>query len=149
MATKDKVVPTRTFFAGEKRRRVQKFFKKPSKTKQSFRDECDINNIMKRYEKDGLIAHVNRYSGQYGDFGDAPLFQDAMNKVIAAEEMFMSLPAAVRTRFKNDPGAFIAFATDEKNRDEMKRLGLLKEEAPAPVPMKVEVVNNGDLKKDD
>ena len=42
-----------------------------SMTKQSFADECDINNIMKRYIKDGVVNHLNTYQGNYGDFTGA------------------------------------------------------------------------------
>ncbi len=43
------------------RARVQLEFAKTGRTKQSMRDECDINLIMKKYQKTGAIAHVNRH----------------------------------------------------------------------------------------
>lgn len=119
------------------RERVQKVFVQPSLAKQAFKKECDINAIMSRYEKSGLIAHVNRYQGDYGDFTDKPEYQEALNKVISAQEMFMTLPAKVRARFGNDPGEFLAFVEDEKNVPEMVKLGL----AVIPEPKEpVEVV---------
>lgn len=121
--------------------RTVKEFRLPSRVKQSFVPECDINNIMKRYEKDGIITHVARYNGEYGAFAGVPEFHDAMNRVIEAEAMFMSLPAAVRSRFRNDPASFIEFATDDKNKDELRKMGLLKPVVPDPLPQKVEVVN--------
>ena len=41
------------------------------KTKQEFRDECDINVLMERYEKSGVISHMNKATPQYLDLGDA------------------------------------------------------------------------------
>ena len=80
----------------------------PSRAHQSFKDECDIGNIMKRFEKSGLIEHVNRHDGKYGDYTNSPVsFHDAMNQVVAAQEMFMTLPAKIRKEFGNDPGAFL------------------------------------------
>ena len=38
---------------------------KPSLTKQSFTKECDINNIMKKYQKTGAIDHVNKHEASY------------------------------------------------------------------------------------
>ena len=38
----------------------------PGRTRQSMRDECDINAIMRKYIKTGAIDHVNKYSGEYG-----------------------------------------------------------------------------------
>lgn len=113
-------------------------FLKPSLTKQSFAKECDINNIMKRYEKDGLIAHVNRVQGSYGDFTNPPDYQDALNKVISAQDMFMSLPANVRARFGNDPGEFLKFVQDPGSVEEMVKMGLaVKREPEKPVEVVV------------
>lgn len=97
-----------------------------SLAKQAFRDECDINNIMKRFERDGVLAHYNTYQGDYGDFTDCPEYHDAQNKVLAANEMFLTLPGAIRERFGNDPGRFLGFVADPKNVDEMIALGLAK-----------------------
>lgn len=102
-----------------------------SRTKQGFRDECDINVIMKRYERDGIVQHLNRYGGDYGNFVYVQDYQTSLNQVLEAREMFDSLPASVRSRFANDAGAFLRFATDEANRDELRRMGLLKAEQPA------------------
>lgn len=115
--------------------------RRPSRTKQSFVKECDINSIMSRYEKDGVLVHFNRFQGNYGAFSDAPAFHDAMNKVLSAESMFMSLPASIRSRFGNDPAQFITFATNEANKDELRKLGLLKDVPAAPGPVRVEVIN--------
>jgi len=110
---------------------VVKNFRSASRTRSSFRDECDINVIMRKYAKTGLIDHVASVGGQYGNFIDAPLYHDAMNLLLEADTMFASLPSAVRRRFDNDPAAFLAFTQDESNLDEMRDLGLLKKEVPS------------------
>lgn len=91
--------------------------------------DCDINNIMARYERDGLIPHVNQYQGQYGDFAEVYDYQTALNVVMNAEECFMSLPAQIRKRFDNDPGAFLDFVSDPLNRSEMVSMGLIPQSA--------------------
>lgn len=97
------------------------------RTQQSFKDDVDINLIMRRFERTGMIDHLNEYKGQYGDFLDVPQsFHEAMDQVIAAEGMFMTIPAKVRARFHNDPGEFLAFVSDPANADEMYELGLAK-----------------------
>lgn len=98
--------------------------------------DCDINNIMKRYERDGLLTHVNQYQGQYGDFTEVLDYQSALQVVMNAEDCFMSLPAEVRKRFGNDPGEFLSFATNPENQDDMRRMGLLPQ---------VDGVNLGDV----
>ncbi len=100
------------------------------RTHQSMADECDINRIMARFEKDGVLTHVAKFDGKYGDFTGAMDYHSAYNQVILAGEMFMSLPASIRDVFDNDPGMFLAFAEDPDNEDEMREMGLLPPAAP-------------------
>jgi len=95
-------------------------------TKQSFKDECDINNIIKKFMKTGLMEHVNRYQGDYSDICAFDDYQTSLNQVIEAGEMFSSLPAKIRSRFGNDPAAFLDFVGDPVNAQEMIDLGLAK-----------------------
>ena len=122
------------------RRRVMKETGEKSLTKQEFVAQCDVNNIMKKYQETGLLEHVNRYQGSYGEFADAPDYHTALNKMHEADEMFMTIPADIREMFRNDPGAFLEFVMNEDNEDEMRELGLLpkkpvekQEQEPAPV----------------
>lgn len=105
----------------------------PAKTmaKQAFKDECDINTIMSKYQKTGVIEHVKNVQGSYGDFTSVQDYQLSLNQVIAAQDAFDQLPARVRERFANDPSRLMAFLADEKNLDEAERLGLI-ERAPEP-----------------
>jgi len=96
-----------------------------SLTHQSMAPECDINTIMRKYERTGVLEHRNTYEGTYGDFSDAPSdYHESMNQVLAADEMFETLPAKIRRRFHNDPGVFLDFATNPENQDELIKLGL-------------------------
>lgn len=111
----------------------------PSMAKQEFKRECDINNIMKKFERTGLLDHVAQYQGDYGDFTDAPAsYHDAMNTVLHAQEMFMTIPAEIRAEFDNDPGTFLAAVDDPAQRGRLVELGILPAEqnaasaAPAP-----------------
>lgn len=108
----------------------------PSRTKQEFLAECDINNILKQYSVTGMLRHVSAKAGQgsYQDLPDPIDFQDSLHQVEAARESFMSLPSKLRARFGNDPVEFLAFCHDPSNMDEMRTLGLAN---PAPVPAPV------------
>lgn len=99
-------------------------------TKQSFAAECDINTIMSRYQSTGEMPVINQVAPQYLDL-DQTDFQEAMQLVAGAQSLFAELPSAIRNRFKNDPGEFLAFTSDPANRAEMHSLGMLKEGAPA------------------
>lgn len=96
--------------------------------KQSFRDECDINNIMSQYVATGLLEHVNERAALYDDFSGFD-FARSMNVVAKANEMFADLPAEVRKRFNNDPVAFVEFVQDDENRPEAIKLGLIPKPA--------------------
>lgn len=117
----------------------------PSMTKQSFKDECDINNILKQYKVTGMFAHINSKAAQgvYADLPDPLDFQASLEVVRAANDAFASLPSKVRDRFQNNPEAFLAFCTNPANADELVELGLATrpptspgdtQPVPAPVP---------------
>lgn len=94
-----------------------------SRTEQSHKNECDINNIISKYDRTGLVTHRNEYRGQYG-FASQQTFEDAMLVVARAQSMFNDLPAKVRDRFNHDPGQFLKFVQDDKNADELVKMGL-------------------------
>lgn len=100
----------------------------PSMTKQEFRDECDIQNILKQFKATGIVNHISSKAAQgaYMDLPDNLDFQDAMNTVLQAQEAFATLPSKVRGRFQNDPEQFLAFMADPANKAEAAALGLLK-----------------------
>lgn len=104
-----------------------------SRTKQSEAAECDVNNIVAKARQNGFMPPPTS-EGQYGDFSDPMDYQAAMDLVLQAKEQFEELPAAVRSRFANDPKAFLQFATDPQNGDEMVKLGLAIPRPPATIP---------------
>jgi len=134
--------------AYQNKRQSKKIISSHSHVKQSFKDECDINNIMRKYTKTGLVTHVTKHMGDYSDLVDVPTYQDALNKVLDANESFETLPSSVRKRFNNDPAEFINFVGDPTNEDEMRSLGLLpnlpvQEEPPVPPGEEVPAVAEG------
>ncbi len=110
-----------------------------SRTKQAERDACDINKIMAKYVKTGLVSHLNRHGGDYG-FATSVSFHEAMNVVTKADSMFADLPAEVRRRFSGEPGEFLDFVQDESNHEEMIKLGLANRKlVPDSDPVESEV----------
>jgi len=116
-------------------KRVAKEFFKPSLTKQSFRDECDINKIMQRFKKtmnaDFLTRFAGYTSGEFGDFSNVGDYRSAIDQVTKANEVFMNLPAKVRSRFRNDAASFLDFCNDPRNVNEMVDLGLVVKRTPS------------------
>lgn len=111
-------------------RKIRQHVGEGTQVQQHFRDETDINRIMSKYQKTGVITHLARYAGQYGDFSDIPDYQSGLNRIRESQEMFMTLPSDIRAKFKNDPGEFIAFASDPENLKEMQDMGLAPKSPP-------------------
>jgi len=108
--------------------------KRERRVKSEFKDECDINLIMARYRKTGILPESARSAAaRYGDFGQVPDFMQMQEKLIAANALFDSLPAAVRKQFNNDPGEFISASNTREGRELMVKLGLGKEAVSSPL----------------
>lgn len=117
-----------------------------SKAKQSFQEECDINTIVKRFGITGQLPEGVR-APTYGDFTNTFDFHTAMNAIASARESFDRMPAEVRARFNNDPGAFVDFCSNEDNLAEMEKMGLTnpkpKTETPETVSPRPVTTSNG------
>lgn len=100
----------------------------PSLAQQHFKDECDINNILRQFNITGLLPE-SPLSPRYGDFSGISDYHTALNRVIAAQDEFDGLPAQIRARFDNDPAKLIEFMENEQNRPEAEKLGLVEKAA--------------------
>lgn len=107
-----------------KKERVLNVNEEPSLTKQSFKNECDINLIMKKWQKTGVLPQARSAQPCYGDFTGISDYQSALNAVAEAQDTFLALPSALRARFSNDPSLFLEFVQNPANIDEMISLGL-------------------------
>lgn len=94
-----------------------------SMTQQDDAKNTDINVIVGRFMKTGQLPTINAQAIT-GDFVGADDFRDHMEKLNKAKASFLTLPAKIRGQFQNDPAQFIDFALDEKNLDELRRMGL-------------------------
>lgn len=113
-----------------------------SLTHQHFAHDADVRNIIKQYDKTGLIANVNRGVARYGDYSEINEYREALDLVISAQENFGELPSKIRQMFDNDPGKFFEFATNPENSEKMVELGL------APVPEQPERVEEAPKRKE-
>lgn len=122
------------------RKKVVMYTGEDSKVQGSLKDETDIKNILKKYGRTGVLP-IMKEPGLYGDFSSVPSYQEAQNILLKAQKQFEALSSDLRKKFDNDPEKFLEFCGDEKNLDEMRKLGLAKELEPDPLPVKVEVIN--------
>lgn len=123
---------------GKIRRRVQTIIEGPSLTKQEFVMAANINNILEKYKKRGLLDMIMKpgfsFTDQIADLSNLPDYQTAMNVIAQANEMFSKVPAKLRKRFDNDPAQFADFCTNPENAEELVKLGLAVKRAPDPAP---------------
>lgn len=105
--------------------RVQFDTGRDTHTKQSFKDECDINSIMGRYARTGELTHIQQNIARYGDFSNANDYHQALLDIEEAQRQFMELPAAIRARVHHDPGEFLTFVDDPANYEECVKMGII------------------------
>jgi len=120
-----------------KNNKVLKDFE-PTLTKQSFKDECNINNIVAKFALTGQLPQSAR-KPRYMDCVGVENYQDALAIVDLAAAHFSALPAKVRARFANDPTKMVSFLDDPNNADEAVKLGLIDPKtAPVNTPESAE-----------
>ena len=105
------------------RKRVSIAFSGVGRTKQSMKDECDVNLIVKRFIATGELPSGNLKSPIFGDVTGVD-FRGMMDVIAAADAAFERLPALVRKRFGNDASAFVEFCSDSENAEDLIRMGL-------------------------
>lgn len=98
-------------------------------TEQHHKRECDVNEIIAKYDKTGLITHVKNFEAKFGDMTGID-FKTAHDLVISAQNSFDALPSEIRNRFQNSPEHLLRFMEDPNNRDEAIKLGLILESTP-------------------
>lgn len=118
------VHPTQFRSAYSPRLRVALSFEGEGLTKQSFKDECDINILMARYMETGILDHVREEQGQFLDVSDQD-YQQAMDTIANAKTLFFELPSKVRDRFENDPQKLLEFVHDPRHTEEAVELGFI------------------------
>ncbi len=104
------------------RKRVTIKFESYTRTKQSFKNDCDVNNIVRQHTRNKIPFHLPQ-AENFG-FHTGLDFRESVELVMQAQTMFDELPSHVRTQFQNNPGAFLDFVQDPDNADELVTMGL-------------------------
>lgn len=101
-------------------------------TQQHFKDECDINNIVRSYKVKEPPPPCFFDDCTVTDLQQAYALSDDIS------ERFMMLPSDVRARFNHNPLELLNFVGNSDNVTVARELGLLKpepkKEASIPVP---------------
>ncbi len=91
------------------------------RTKQSQKDECDINKLLERSARSGSLSHLDKYQAVYGDFTNYD-FQENQMKIAQAGTIFEELPAEIKREFKQSPAKFFEYVTDPENAERLPQL---------------------------
>lgn len=109
-------------------------------TQQHLKEEVDVNNIVRRFG----LSELPRWSreGVYGDFTGISDYESAREKIASVDRAFMSLPADIRDRFRNDPAELVRFA-ESVSEDEFEAAMApeASSEPAAPAPAAAPVSN--------
>lgn len=107
-------------------------FKQASMTDRSFREECDINTIVRRAVTQGLPQPEKE--AVYADLANMPKdLQESYEYMQRAEEQFMSLPSELRRDFGNDPIALISAIHSGTHRELFIQHGLITQKSTPDV----------------
>lgn len=106
------------------------------RTQQHFKDECDVNRIVKRFSETGIAEHLANGNPQFA-FCSSQSFTEAQFIVADMKSHFERLPSKTRAHFGNDPANFLEAHDDPERRQELFELGLA-EAPPEPEPDPVE-----------
>jgi len=102
--------------------------KPPYITEQGHKRECDVNYILQKYDKTGLISHVQKFDAMYADCTGLE-FKEALEKMQKVSGDFLQIPSNIRREFDNDPYKFLSFLDDPRNRPRAIELGLIRNDA--------------------
>lgn len=116
-------------------------FHEPSMTEQYHRSEVNINDIIARYNRQGILGTPTQVREMFfGDFSSAPDRLEYELSISDAKEKFMALPAKTRAAFENDPYKMLQ-ELDSGNLQKFIDLGMMK----APEPSVGTLDNPGDV----
>jgi len=107
-------------------KRVQTLNALPSRTQMQYKDQVNVNNIMKKFKKTGSITHLrNAKEGVYADLTQITDYAESLMQIKKADEAFLSIPSEIRNKFQNNPANLISYLKDPKNTEEAIKHGLL------------------------
>lgn len=110
---------------GKGKRKVITVLGTEEKTEQAQKHLTDVHALLEPAKKRGLLRHAYDYEGEYDDI--PPLtYEDALNTVAKAEQMFDALPRDIKNKHGNNPSNFLAWAQDPANGEQMLKMGILK-----------------------
>lgn len=105
-------------------RRHQISFASQGRTRQEFADDANMRLMIQKYRAGQQPPQIHEGQSFFGSFENQGDFQESMNRVREAEELFLQLPARVRDAVGNSPDEFIGAISDPTRVKHLVELGL-------------------------
>lgn len=116
----------------KRKRKYSQDFSGPSLTDQSFAPSCDVNNIVRHYEKTGIDPYIDRKSqARYAEASTLP-YEEAMRLSAEIDSAFALLPSQERERYENSSSAWFEDTVTPKPLSEPLREPHSPPADPAP-----------------
>lgn len=123
-------------------REILQFDPAEKRTKDEFKDDCDVNKIWANYVRTGRMDQLQKAKGFYADLTNVPTsYQESLNLVVRTREMFDNLPSDIRNAYGNDVQLFMEAAQEDPDAlfDVLKTIQPIDGTAATPVaPPKAE-----------
>jgi hypothetical protein len=105
----------------------------PGITQQEFKDDCDMNLILKKY---GVYAGMDAPPAIYRDVSHGYDYLEAFNAVEEANAAFAALPADARRQLGDSPWRLMQLSQTPEGVAQLKKMGFadLSPEPEAPTP---------------
>lgn len=104
----------RSAYDGRGKRHLLTFDPALARTKQEFKDQCDVNKIVANFTRTGRLDQLQKAQGMYIDSSMGPqTYQESLNLIIRARDTFQALPSDVRAKYGNDVQNFLAAAEQD------------------------------------
>jgi len=118
------MVKIRTKYGKRYKGKTIKFGK--TRTIQAHKDECDINNIVKRGLQTGALVDPTkkRREAMFGDFVNGQTFEAQQEAIARVKSEFLDLPSHMREHFDNNPAKLMDALDDGERLDELTELGI-------------------------
>jgi len=105
--------------------RVQTINNEPDMAQQQYKDSTDVNTIMNKYEKTGVVTHLAKSQGYFKELGEPEDLLDAKMRLIKAERAFDALPAEIRAQCDHNPANFLTMLKDPTKKELLTQYGIL------------------------
>lgn len=116
-------------------------------TQQHMLDSTDINKIMERHNRTGVLSGPGRPNGKAPQYlnltGES--FHEMLIRVQEAQGLFATFPSKIRKRFGNNPENLFRFLQDDRNLVEAAELGLVDlDSIPSERKAQLDLVDESD-----